>query len=77
MYENDVLLTYLSLVSPGALGSDFDFIPFLTRVEAAVAVTYLNPRFNQLALEFTPPSTGYGQDWVLVLDDASVHYDAP
>jgi hypothetical protein len=27
--------------------------------------------------EFTPPSTGYGQDWVLVLDDAAKNYPAP
>jgi hypothetical protein len=27
--------------------------------------------------KFSPPSTGYGQDWVLVLDDASKHYAKP
>lgn len=27
--------------------------------------------------EFTPPTTGYGQDWVLVLDDASKNYSFP
>ncbi len=27
--------------------------------------------------EFTPPTTGYGQDWVLVLDDASKNYSSP
>lgn len=26
---------------------------------------------------FTPPSSGYGQDWVLVLDDVSGHYKKP
>ena len=26
---------------------------------------------------FTPPSSGYGKDWILVLDDASVGYNAP
>lgn len=26
---------------------------------------------------FTPPSTGYGQDWVLVIDDASKNYAKP
>jgi hypothetical protein len=26
---------------------------------------------------FTPPSTGYGQDWVLVMDDASKKYPKP
>jgi len=25
--------------------------------------------------KFTPPSTGYGQDWVLVLDDVAQHYE--
>lgn len=28
-------------------------------------------------LEFTPPSSGYGHDWVLILDDASRNYSAP
>jgi Protein of unknown function (DUF4038)/Putative collagen-binding domain of a collagenase len=28
-------------------------------------------------LEFAPPSSGYGQDWVLVLDDASKNYPVP
>jgi hypothetical protein len=27
--------------------------------------------------KFTPPSSGYGQDWVLVLDDASKNYPKP
>ncbi len=27
--------------------------------------------------EFTPPSTGYGQDWVLIIDDASKNYAPP
>lgn len=27
--------------------------------------------------EFTPPTTGYGHDWVLVLDDASKNYKLP
>jgi hypothetical protein len=26
---------------------------------------------------FTPPSSDYGQDWVLVLDDASKNYSLP
>ncbi|GAB3705479.1 glycoside hydrolase family 140 protein [Spirosoma flavus] len=29
---------------------------------------------NQKSQQFTPPSKGYGQDWVLVLDDASKNY---
>ena len=31
---------------------------------------------NQAKKKFTPPSSGYGQDWVLVLDDASKNYKA-
>jgi hypothetical protein len=27
--------------------------------------------------EFTPPTTGYGQDWVLVIDDASKSFNKP
>jgi hypothetical protein len=27
--------------------------------------------------KFTPPSSGYGQDWVLVLDDAAKNYAKP
>jgi hypothetical protein len=27
--------------------------------------------------EFEPPTSGYGQDWVLILDDASRNYKAP
>lgn len=32
---------------------------------------------NKGVLEFKPPSSGYGQDWVLVLDDASKKYSKP
>ncbi len=32
---------------------------------------------NKDVREFTPPSSGYGQDWVLVLDDASKKYLKP
>lgn len=32
---------------------------------------------NKEVREFTPPSTGYGHDWVLMLDDASKHYPLP
>ncbi len=32
---------------------------------------------NTGTLRFTPPSTGYGQDWVLILDDASKQYAMP
>ncbi len=27
--------------------------------------------------EFIPPSTGYGQDWVLVIDDSSQKFTTP
>ncbi len=27
--------------------------------------------------DFTPPASGYGQDWILVIDDASKNYPAP
>ena len=29
------------------------------------------------SLEFTPPSSGYGHDWILVLDDATQNWPAP
>ena len=29
---------------------------------------------NNGTKKFSPPSTGYGQDWILVLDDASKNY---
>ena len=32
---------------------------------------------NKDMREFTPPSSGYGQDWVLVLDDAAKQYAKP
>lgn len=32
---------------------------------------------NQGIRQFTPPSSGYGQDWVLVLDDAAKKYPKP
>lgn len=32
---------------------------------------------NQQRRSFTPPTQGYGQDWVLVLDDAARNYTAP
>jgi hypothetical protein len=34
-------------------------------------------RFAQDMKEFTPPSSGYGQDWVLIIDDASKNYTLP
>ncbi len=27
--------------------------------------------------EFTPPTSGYGHDWVLIIDDASKNYSLP
>ncbi|QMW02145.1 glycoside hydrolase family 140 protein [Spirosoma foliorum] len=48
---------------------------------------WLNPRTGEVKenstiankgqQKFTPPSAGYGQDWVLVLDDAAKNYPAP
>ncbi len=32
---------------------------------------------NKGTKQFTPPSLGYGQDWVLILDDASKNYAKP
>ncbi len=32
---------------------------------------------NKGTVKFTPPTSGYGQDWVLVLDDASIKYPKP
>ncbi len=32
---------------------------------------------GDVSREFTPPGSGPGQDWVLVLDDSSKHYPAP
>jgi hypothetical protein len=37
-------------------------------------VTTLKPVSNRKNNRFVPPSTGYGQDWVLVLDNASKQY---
>ncbi|WP_143092858.1 apiosidase-like domain-containing protein, partial [Arsenicibacter rosenii] len=32
---------------------------------------------NEGTLPFSPPTQGYGQDWVLILDDASASFAAP
>ncbi|MCE6992656.1 glycoside hydrolase family 140 protein [Dyadobacter sp. CY323] len=32
---------------------------------------------NQTVTKYTPPTTGYGHDWILVLDDASKNYSKP
>ncbi|MBD2699033.1 glycoside hydrolase family 140 protein [Spirosoma sp. BT702] len=52
----------------------------------SITATWFDPRTgktqsaatfdNQKSQQFTPPSKGYGQDWVLVLDDASKNYAA-
>lgn len=49
-----------------------------------LTATWYNPRNGEIkaigkvdnkgSSEFTPPTNGYGQDWVLVLDDASKNY---
>ncbi len=51
-----------------------------------VTATWFDPRSgktkpagmfeNQQPKQFTPPTQGYGQDWVLVLDDAAKNYTA-
>ena len=32
---------------------------------------------NKISQEFTPPSSGYGNDWVLVVDDPGKNYTMP
>jgi hypothetical protein len=34
-------------------------------------------KFPKKSREFIPPSSGYGQDWVLIVDDSSKNYPAP
>jgi hypothetical protein len=34
-------------------------------------------KFPKKSKEFVPPSSGYGQDWVLIVDDAAKNYQAP
>jgi hypothetical protein len=41
------------------------------------SVKKIGIRAKGSAMEFTPPTTGGGNDWVLVLDDASKGYPAP
>jgi hypothetical protein len=38
---------------------------------------FLEKLDNKGKKKFTPPSAGYGQDWVLILDDASKNYGVP
>lgn len=50
-------------------------------------VSWYNPRSGKITAgtdiinkgqqKFTAPSTGYGQDWILILDDAAKNYDQP
>jgi hypothetical protein len=51
-----------------------------------VVATWYNPkngetkdagRFKKGTIEFTPPTLGYGNDWVLIVDDASKKYPMP
>ena len=52
-----------------------------------LALTWYNPRNGEVkagdkipnvgSKTFTPPGNGYGQDWVLILDDSSKGYKAP
>jgi hypothetical protein len=34
-------------------------------------------RFGKESREFTPPTSGYGQDWVLIVDDAAAAFGVP
>jgi hypothetical protein len=34
-------------------------------------------RFPKKSTEFSPPTSGYGQDWVLIVDDAASNYPSP
>ena len=34
-------------------------------------------RKKKAQLEFIPPTSGYGQDWVLIIDDVAKNYSAP
>jgi predicted esterase len=65
-----------------------DFIADLTKISGStVNASWFNPRdgtqewagqYSTGGTEhFTPPSGGYGNDWVLMLDDASRSYSAP
>jgi hypothetical protein len=65
--------------------------PFTVKLDKIKATGFqaywLNPRngkiidediaSNTVSKKFTPPTMGYGQDWVLVVDDASRHYNRP
>ena len=52
-----------------------------------LAAHWYNPRNGEVKeagksptksqIEYTPPTSGYGQDWVLILDDASKNYPLP
>ena len=52
-----------------------------------LAAYWINPRQGEVKAagtvpnkgqhRFSPPTTGYGQDWVLVLDDTAKQYTAP
>jgi len=53
----------------------------------SIVATWYNPRNgetkeagrfkNRGQLKIKAPSTGYGQDWVLILDDADKNYKLP
>ncbi|CAN5470985.1 glycoside hydrolase family 140 protein [soil metagenome] len=69
-----------------AAGKPFNV--FLDKIEVRGFQAYwYNPRngktidiqvpSNLLEMSFTPPSTGYGQDWILVVDDAAKKYPKP
>jgi hypothetical protein len=64
------------------------FTVLLNKIEGNILKAYwYNPRDgktidlddveNKGTKKFVPPSSGYGQDWVLVVDDASKNYPKP
>ena len=76
--------TYAMIYSPLGL----PFRVHLDRIKGAkVTASWFDPRTGKTTTagviegkgqrEFTPPTRGRGQDWVLILDDASRQYPAP
>ena len=64
------------------------FTVSLNKIKGSILRAYwYNPRdgkaidldnvINKGTKKFTPPSSGYGQDWILVLDDVAKNYAKP
>ena len=76
---NDYILVYsaqgnMVKINPGKISG------------SEIVATWYNPRngetkdagrFSKGQREFTAPTSGYGQDWVLIIDDASKQYTPP